>query len=265
LFPPLIKIFTYLVELYMTSKSRINIVCSAHCEFGSNITVDDITYHVQTEDMGKKTCKIVSRIYRQGEVILTNKSDYAHLLKLKDAEGRVRSLMENQHKATIDNFLKESAVVGKGLTDYLEEIKEHLRKGSGRAALESVRRALEEFPSDLFLLSYDGYLTATVEKKPKDGVKMCSEAIARLESSVPFGSDFFYPLFYLNLGKAYLAADRKRDAIAAFEKGLRNDPENHDLLWELRKLGTRKQAPLPFLARSNPINKYIGILLHKIR
>jgi tetratricopeptide (TPR) repeat protein len=248
----------------MTSGSRINIVSSTPREFSTNITVNNVIYHVQTEDTGVKTCKIVSRVYRQGEVVFTKKSDYAHLLKLKEPEIKIRSLLEGQHKATIDAFLKEHSVTEKGITEYLEEIKQHLRKGSGKSALESVRLALEKFPSDLFLFSYYGYLTATVEKNPKEGTRICREAITRLESSVPFGSDFFYPLFYLNLGKAYLAANRKRDAITAFNEGLRNDPENHDLLWELKKLGTRRKVSLPFIGRNNPINKYIGMLLHKI-
>jgi tetratricopeptide (TPR) repeat protein len=249
----------------MTSRSKINIVSSAQCEFSSNITVKDVTYHVQTEDTGKKCCKIVSRVYRQGEVVFTKKSDYSHLLKLKEPESKISALLESQHRATIDAFMKEQAGQNKTITSYLEEIKQHLRKGSGKSALTSVTRALEDFPSDLFLLSYKGYLTAMVEGKPDEGVKICKDAIDKLESSVPFGSDFFYPLFYLNLGKAYLEANKKRDAVTAFEKGLQNDPENHDLLWELRKLGVRKQAPLTFLPRSNPINKYIGMILHKLR
>lgn len=249
----------------MTPGSRINIVSSKISEFSSNITVNDVVYHVQTEDLGRKTCKIVSRIYRQGEVVSTKKSDYTHLLKTREPESRIKSLMESQHRAIMDNFIKESTKKEKRITDYLEEIRQHLRKGNGRSALASVRHALEDFPSDLFLVSYLGYLTATVEKDPDEGIRICREAIDRLKGSVPFGSDFFYPLFYLNLGKAYLEADRKKDAIAAFKKGLRNDPENHDLLWELRKLGTRKTPPLPFLERSNPINKYLGMLLRRTR
>ncbi|MEJ2695807.1 MAG: hypothetical protein P8013_04090, partial [Candidatus Sulfobium sp.] len=148
----------------MTAGSRINIVSSTPSEFSSNITVNDVVYHVQTEDTGRKTSRIVSRIYRQGEVVFTKKSDYAHLLKLKGAEEKIRSLMESQHRASIDAFLKEHTVEEKKITDYLEEIRQHLRKGDNPSALESVRHALEEFPSDLFLLSYYGYLTATVEK-----------------------------------------------------------------------------------------------------
>lgn len=248
----------------MTSGSRINIVSSTPSEFSSNITVNQVVYHVQTENAGRKTCKIISRVYRQGEVVFSKKSDYAHLLKLKEPESRIRTLMENQHKAAIDTLLEEQTVKEKSVNEYLQEIRRDLQGGNGKSALQSVREALEKFPSDLFLLSYYGYLMATVEKNPKEGSKICKEAIDRLGSSMPFGSDFFYPVFYLNLGKAYLAANRKKDAIIAFQTGLQNDPENHDLLWELRKLGNRKKAAIPFIKRSNPINKYLGILMHKI-
>ncbi len=81
---------------------------------------------------------------------------------------------------------------------------------------------------------------------------------------MPFGSGFFFPVFYLNLGRAYLKGNRKAEAVEAFQEGLKNDPENHDLLWELRKLGKRKSPPIPFLRRSNPVNKYIGLLVSKV-
>jgi tetratricopeptide (TPR) repeat protein len=81
---------------------------------------------------------------------------------------------------------------------------------------------------------------------------------------MPFGSEFFYPAFYLNLGRACLKGNKKAEAIKAFREGLENDPDNHDLLWELRKLGMRKRTPIPFLDRCNPINKYIGLLVSKV-
>jgi hypothetical protein len=80
---------------------------------------------------------------------------------------------------------------------------------------------------------------------------------------VHLGSEFFYPVFYLNLGRAYLKDDKKNDAVRAFQEGLKNDPENRDILWEMQKLGTRKKLPLPFLSRSNPINVYLGKLFSK--
>ena len=80
---------------------------------------------------------------------------------------------------------------------------------------------------------------------------------------MPFGSEFFYPIFYLNLGRAYLKGNRKKDAVQAFQEGLKSDPGNRDLLWEIKKIGERRKPPLSFLSRSNPINKYIGMLLYK--
>ena len=74
----------------MASKPEIRLTSKLSHEFSSNITVDNITYHVQTEDMGIKTCKIISNIYLKGEVVFTKKSDYAHLTKLKDFPVQTR-------------------------------------------------------------------------------------------------------------------------------------------------------------------------------
>ncbi len=246
------------------SKSKINIVSGLVQEFDSNLTVDNVTYHVQTEDMGAKTCKIISRVYLKGEVVLTRKSDYSHILNLKDCGEKLKSLMESHHKATIDLFIKGMSQKQKSKSEYFEEVKRLLRKGGGKAALRTLWEALEKFPSDPFLLSYYGCLVAVVENDPKEGIRICREAIAGIRDSLPFGSEFFFPVFYLNLGRAYLKGGRKEEAVDAFQEGLKNDPENHDLLWELRKLGRRKRPPISFLQRSNPVNKYIGLLVSKV-
>ncbi len=70
-------------------------------------------------------------------------------------------------------------------------------------------------------------------------------------------------MFNLNLGRAHLAIGEKEEAIKAFKLGLRADPENKELLGELKKLGVRKSPPVPFLKRNNPINKYLGMLLRR--
>jgi len=249
----------------MSSKSKINIVSGLCQEFSSNHTVDGITYHVQTEDMGIKTCKIVSRVYQKGEVVMSRKSDYSHIAELKDRKGRLKALMESHHKATIDIFIKGITKKQKSKSEYFEEAKKLLRKGSGEAALQTLRESIEMFPSDPFLMSYYGCLVAVVENNPKEGIRLCREAIVGVRKSLPFGSEFFYPALYLNLGRACLKGNYKTEAVTAFKEGLKNDPDNHDLLWELRKLGMRKRPPVPFLERSNPVNKYIGLLVSKVR
>lgn len=252
-----------LVEYAMAQKDRINIVSKHLPEFSSNISIDNVTYHVQTEDMGKKTCKIITNIYLKGEVVLSKQSDYSHLVKHKDINSKLGSVMEKQHRSAIDQFLKEQSRKQKMKSEYFDEVQQLLRRGNGKSALNTLRHAIEKFPLDPFLLSYYGCLVAIVEDNPTEGIKICRDALNRLNTSIPFGSEFFYPVFYLNLGRAYLKAGNKSEAIAAFQDGLKNDPENHDILWEMKKLGSRKKAAVPFLHRSNPINKYIGMLLGK--
>lgn len=247
----------------MASKSDIRITSKLSQEFTTKITVDNVSYLVQTEDMGRKTCNIISNIFLKGEIVFTRKSDYTHLTKLKDFQSKLAPLMEKQHKLAINQFIEEKAVKQKSRPEYFEEVQQLLRRGNGKTALNTLRHALLRFPDDPFLLSYYGCLIAVVENNPKEGVKICENALTILNTSMPFGSEFFYPVFYLNLGRAYIKDKKKKDAVEAFQKGLNNDPENKDLLWELKKLGTRKQPPLPFLDRSNPINKYIGKLLYK--
>jgi tetratricopeptide (TPR) repeat protein len=248
----------------MSSKSKINIISGLSQEFSGNFNVGDVTYHVQTEDTGTKNCKIISRVYQKGELVLTRKSDYSHIVNLKDFEEKLKALMGSCHKATIDFFIKDMSQKQKTKSDYFEEVKKLLRRGRGKTALRTLRESLEKFPSDPFLMSYYGCLVAVVENNPKEGIRLCREAIVGVRDSLPFGSEFFYPALYLNLGRACLKGNYKTEAIDAFQEGLKNDPENHDLLWELRKLGMRKRPPIPFLQRSNPVNKYIGLIVSKV-
>jgi len=147
--------------------------------------------------------------------------------------------------------------------DYLRAVKVHLRNGKQKDAFTLLQQASVQFPDDPLILSYYGCMQALVDKKYRSGVETCKKAIALLKKSDSFGEDVLYPVFFLNLGRAYVAAGKKQDAIDAFNKGLKFDSSNSDLLKELRGLGKRKQPPVPFLDRSNPINKYIGVLLQK--
>jgi tetratricopeptide (TPR) repeat protein len=146
--------------------------------------------------------------------------------------------------------------------DYLRAVKAHLRSGRQKDAFRILQQGAVQFPEDPLILSYYGCLQALVDKKYRSGVETCRQAITLLKKSETFGEEVLYPVFYLNLGRAYAAAGKKKDAIEAFNRGLAYDNSNRDLLNELRALGKRKKPPVPFLERSNPINKYIGMILH---
>lgn len=148
--------------------------------------------------------------------------------------------------------------------EYLRAAKAHLRNGRQKAAYSVLREAVALYPRDPLLLSYYGCLQALVDKKHLSGAETCRKAIALFQAKASFGEDvLFYPVLYLNLGRVYLSGGKKRYAIDAFNRGLKYDSSHPDLKSELRRLGIRKRPPVPFLSRSNPINKYIGLLLHK--
>src|SRR5574340_1160810 len=126
----------------MAPKSEIHLTSSHSHEFSSNITIDNITYHAQTEDMGTKSCRIITNIYLRGEIVFSRKSDYAHLTKLKNFSDKLYSLMEKQHKSAISQFTEEKAVKQKLRPEYFEEVQQLLRRGNGKSALNTLRHAL---------------------------------------------------------------------------------------------------------------------------
>jgi tetratricopeptide (TPR) repeat protein len=145
--------------------------------------------------------------------------------------------------------------------DYLRAVRSHLRSGKHKDAYSLLLQANVRFPDDPLILSYYGCFQALVDKKYRSGVENCKRAILLLKKQGPSSEEMLYPVFYLNLGRAYIAAGKKKDAIDALKKGLKYEGSNIDLKKELQGLGVRKQPPMPFLDRSNPINKYIGMIL----
>ncbi|OGW50673.1 MAG: hypothetical protein A2078_10865 [Nitrospirae bacterium GWC2_57_9] len=146
--------------------------------------------------------------------------------------------------------------------EYLRAAKGHLRNGKQKAAFSLLQQATVHYPEDAYILSYYGSLQAIVDKRYRSGVETCKRALSLLKKEALSGEDVLYPVLFLNLGKALVAAGKKKDAIDSFQKGLKYDSRNSEIRKELRELGPRKKPLLSFLGRSNPINKYIGMVLH---
>ena len=85
-------------------------------------------------------------------------------------------------------------------------------------------------------------------------VTLCEKAKAR----EPYNS-----VHHLNLGRIYLIAGKKEDAIRTFREGLGYE-QNRQIIDELERLGTRKPPLISPLKRSNPVNKYFGIVLKRL-
>ncbi|TAL23665.1 MAG: hypothetical protein EPN94_08965 [Nitrospirae bacterium] len=249
----------------MSKKSNeVHIIIAVPPEFNTDITADGKTYHVQTEHGDAKNPSISTHIYHKGEVVYSKKTEYSDILNAKDYNEKLRDLMERQHKSAAKEFTGKFEEKKKK-AEYFDIVKTLLRSGNNKQALRVLQEGYGEFPEDPFIMSYYGCLTAVVEKKFDDGINLCLRALEKFDTAFPQGEKSVYAALYLNLGRAYLAGDRKEQAIETFNDGLKFDKKNHELLWELKKLGTRKNPPLPFLSRSNPINKYIGLMRSRLK
>jgi len=149
---------------------------------------------------------------------------------------------------------------------YLREVKNLMRGNNFEGALRTLDKGLTEHPLNAPLLSYYGYLDATVNKNYDRGIGLCKTAVDIIEEESKENGSLrhqgFHAVLYLHLGRTYLAGGNKKSAVKAFKRGLEADPEDPYLLSEVRRIGIRRKTFLSFLQRSNPINKYIGKLLH---
>jgi tetratricopeptide (TPR) repeat protein len=150
---------------------------------------------------------------------------------------------------------------------YLHGARALLAKGKKREAYELLQPAVVKYAEDPYLLSYFGYLAALLEGKYRNGIEACKQAVVLFDKMMLHGEEGveerLKAVLYLNLGRAYLAGGKKKDAFETLQKGLRFDKQNRELLAELERLGIRKYVPLSFLNRSNPINELVGRLLRK--
>lgn len=133
--------------------------------------------------------------------------------------------------------------------------KRYLKEDNIDKALRAFEKAYREDKEDAEHMSYYGLCKALRSGEIGFGLDLCTEAIKK---------EFSRAEFYLNLGKIYLAAGNKKVAIKVFQKGLKYEPENEELNKYLIELGFRKRPIVPILERSNPINKYLGIIFRRL-
>ena len=111
-----------------------------------------------------------------------------------------------------------------------------------KAALER-----ERTPNNL---SQYALALAAHTREIEPSIALCQEAVKK----EPKNSEHF-----LRLGTVYLVAGRKKEAIRIFRLGLRVGRNPTIVRW-LQVLGDRKKPLIPFLSRTNPLNKYLGKL-----
>lgn len=145
-------------------------------------------------------------------------------------------------------------------TEYIKFVRAYLRDGQQKQAYAVLLQAIVDYPGNALILSYYGWLQAILDKKYQSGITACKKAFVVFKASDAQTARLVYPVLYLNLARACVAARRKKEAVEALNKGLSHDRHNVEIKKEFLLLGIRKKPPVPFLSRSHPINRLIGII-----
>ncbi len=106
------------------------------------------------------------------------------------------------------------------------------------------------------LLSAFGYASCIVQKKRKDAVDLCRQAIAL---------DRLNPRHYFLLGRVYQEASSRRLAYDIFKKGLKIEPGYLPIIHALDAMGTRSKPVLKFLKRTHSLNIALGRLRKAVK
>lgn len=112
--------------------------------------------------------------------------------------------------------------------------------------------ALKKTPA---IQSFLGMCIALERGKISCGLMLCNNAITVEPEN---------PVHYLNLGKIYLKAGTRADAIETFRKGI-SFGDNAEIKRILDNLGPRKKPVFPFLPRNSFLNKYTGLMMHRLK
>ncbi len=136
----------------------------------------------------------------------------------------------------------------------------HLQKGREAFARDNTLLALYHFdqipaaertPETLSSLAV---CVAREKNNLRRALELCGEALERERNN---------PLHYLHLGRIYILAKKKHLAIMTFRRGLRHG-RHQGLIDELQRLGRRRSPHFPALGRKHPLNKFLGLLSHRL-
>lgn len=124
-------------------------------------------------------------------------------------------------------------------------------KGDTLIALMLLEKTEEHTP---LTRSYYGYVIARERGEFSQGVSLCRQSMRDQPQNV---------VHYLNLGRVFLAAGNREKAIKVFREGLKIG-RSPKIQRHLDQLGLRRPEVFPALSRTNPLNKYVGLLLARV-
>jgi len=101
--------------------------------------------------------------------------------------------------------------------------------------------------------SFFGYCIARERGQHRKGRELCLSSLA-VEPDVP--------AHYYNLGRVQMLSGDKEDALRVLREGMAKGG-SPEIVRLLDALGTRNPPVFPSLSRTNPLNRYLGLLLKR--
>jgi hypothetical protein len=72
--------------------------------FNTDIKYRNEVFHIQTEDKGENNPTVETLVYHSGEILLSRRVSYSHLMKKPDARKRIKMMMKTQHDQVISEL-----------------------------------------------------------------------------------------------------------------------------------------------------------------
>lgn len=128
-----------------------------------------------------------------------------------------------------------------------------LAAGQTQSALALLERALKQNDNPA-LYSSLGYCLAKERGQVQKGYDLCKNSLELAPDN---------PLHYLNLAKIHLMTRHKSEALDVLREGL-SKAESLEIAALLVEIGPRKPPVFSFLSRENPLNRWLGLILHRM-
>jgi len=74
--------------------------------FNTNLRHRGVLFHAQTEDSGRANPHIISHLFHGGNILVSRKSEYGAILDSEELSGKVREMMEAQHKDMLRSLIR---------------------------------------------------------------------------------------------------------------------------------------------------------------
>ena len=138
-------------------------------------------------------------------------------------------------------------------TEMIQKGVKAMKQGNTLVAMMAFEEAAK-VDSSPTLMAYRGQCIAMERHEYRKGLALCKQAVEQ----DPNNSNL-----WLIFGRTCLLAGKKPTAIKAFRRGLKVG-RNPAIAAELKLLGQRKSPVIDSLDREHPINRYLGIVFHKL-